>query len=253
MEVGTSSRGFVHAEDTYSGFSVCSYTGDTSQHTDACAEELRRALGGRIVVMPRQVHGTEIAVLDNSEMLEARIADGAPCVMLGEADGVVTNLKGIAIGVNTADCVPVVIVDEAAGVVAAIHAGWRGAVAHIIGEGVKAMGSLGASPDRMKAYIAPCIHVCCFEVGEEVASQFPEDCVVRPSESAGDKTGSGIKPHVDLVKFVTKELNAAGIATDRITIHPDCTRCNPVRYFSARALGIASGRNFTFVILKNQE
>lgn len=99
---------------------------------------------------------------------------------------------------------------------------------------------------RTLAFIGPSICVDCFEVGEEVAARFPEECVVRYAD--------GRRPHVDLPGYVWTVLCEAGLR--RANVRPFdkacCTRCHPDRYFSARSIGVESGRNFTFVMLKPQ-
>lgn len=234
---GTSMRGpEASASDSYSGFSVCNYTNDAEVHYTAHLCELQDYFTPDIdcIVMPRQTHTANVQVIRNHE----EAISGLP-----DIDAIVTDVPGILIGINTADCVPVVIVDEAAGVIGAAHAGWRGAVAGIIRRTVEAMRSIGAEPERCRAYIAPAICTDCFEVGEEVAARFPERYLDRTL---------GVKPHVDLKGYVAGELEASGLPPAQISIDQDCTRCNPMRYFSARALGIASGRNFTFVGLNSR-
>jgi copper oxidase (laccase) domain-containing protein len=85
--------------------------------------------------------------------------------------------------------------------------------------------------------------VCCFEVGDEVAAQFHPDDVVRHA---------GAKPHVSLAGAVTRTLRRLGVNEANICADAECTRCHHERYFSARALGIASGRNFSFISLKHR-
>lgn len=232
---GTTRRG-PEADEAlpYSGFSLCHYTGDNRRHTAACRKELCQWLGtdeSRLIV-PRQTHSTEVLTLT---------AENAACTMPEGVDSIVTRLKRTVIGVNTADCVPVLLHDAEAGVIAAVHAGWRGAVGGIIGKTVEAMAGEGAVPGRISAIVCPAICVDCFEVGEEVAARFPEECVSR---------NYGEKPHVNLPKYARLCLEAAGIGTGNIALTGECTRCEPLKYFSARKAGIASGRNFSFIMLK---
>lgn len=234
---GYSCRGELTSDaGSYEGFSLCHYVGDDPGHVSACRVELARELGVKpsLVLAPRQVHGTAVKIVDASCCDYGTIAKV-------EADALVTDLTGVAIGVNTADCVPVLLCDEDAGVVAAVHAGWRGAVAGIIDATVEKMTCIGAVCQRIHAFICPAICVGCFEVGEEVASQFPQNCVVRMP---------GSKPHVNLSEFAVICLGRSGVSRDNITFSGECTRCNPTRYFSARALSVASGRNFSYIMLK---
>lgn len=231
---GTTMRGVSgsHA-GPYEGLSVCGYTGDEEVHVRASLESLARLLGVRPedIVMPRQTHSTTVR----------RVGRGVGQEELYGVDGLVTTETGIVIGVNTADCLPVLLADSRGRVVAAVHAGWRGAVAGIVLKAVDEMVSAGASQEDIRAYIGPSIHSCCFEVGEEVAREFPERFVIR---------ADGEKPHVDLQGFVTWPLTEAGVRPENIEDSGECTRCQPERYFSARALGIKSGRNFSFIGLR---
>lgn len=231
---GTTVRG-QHADDLapYDGFSLCHYCGDTASHVATCHKELadRLNISPERIIIPRQTHSVNVLVAE----------DGAYDVHPEDIDAVVTRIHGLCIGVNTADCVPVIIIDKVNKVAAAIHAGWRGAAGGIVTETMKRMVSIGGDPQHCTAYIAPCICTSCFEVGEEVASQFPAKYVNRTY---------GVKPHVDLKLFIRDSLDHCGISGGEIHVHPGCTRCEPDRYFSARRLGISSGRNFTFVMLK---
>lgn len=226
-------RGAVKARDPYSGFNVCHYVGDNPAHVAHSRRELACALnvGVERLVVPRQTHSTAVAVIDRLPVDPA---------MIESVDAVVTRLRGVAIGVNTADCVPVVMADTEAGVIGALHAGWRGALAGITANAVAAMVSLGADPANIIAAMGPCICAHCFEVGEEVAEQFPEAMVTRPT---------GAKPRVDLAEFVATRLEDSGLSRINIALPKLCTRCDPHRLFSARALGTASGRIFTAIVM----
>lgn len=224
----------VLMEDPYSGFSVCIYSGDNENHYRENLRRLTDFLGidEKHIVMPRQTHTSNVLVLhslpDSPESLQ-------------DIDAVITNQKGLAVGVNTADCVAVLLVDEDNGVCAAVHSGWRGTVNNIAVKCVERMIETGADASSIKAFIPPCIHVECFEVGEEVAELFPSEYVNREL---------GSKPHIDLVSMIREQLKNSGIKSGNITASVDCTRCNPDKYFSARALGVKSGRNFSFTMLK---
>lgn len=232
---GSTRRGDItDASDPYAGFSLCHYTGDSPARVEAARKSLARWAGIETagIIVPRQTHGTRVAVIGR---LPADPSD------LDDADAVVTTLPDVLIGVNTADCVPVVLADTSAGIIAAAHAGWRGAVAGITDCTIDCMTRLGATAENIRAVMGPCIGVECFEVGEEVAARFPEQFINR---------SFGPKPHVDLPAFVAWKLAGKGIPPHNITLPAACTRCNPSHYFSARAAGIKSGRNFTFIMMR---
>lgn len=220
--------------DPYDGFNICQYTGDSPGHIASCRRMLCDKLGvdDNSLIMPRQTHSTNVLTIDKLPV-DPRLLDGV--------DGLVTHLKNVVIGVSTADCVPVVLADGKAGVIGVAHAGWRGAVGGVIKNIVAEMVRLGADVKMIKAALGPSICVECFEVGEEVASEFPQCCVVRRK---GWK-----RPHADLQRYVTDELVGCGVQKDNITpfLSENCTRCHPDKYFSARRLGIKSGRMHTLV------
>lgn len=225
------SRGEV-TDSPYSGFNVCHYTGDDPAKVERCRVYLagKAGIDPCKLIMPRQTHSINCRVIDSLPV----VADD-----LENVDALVTSLPGVAIGVSTADCVPVLLADPVNGVIGAAHAGWRGAVGGIIGVTLDRMIALGADPRYIKAVMGPCICKDCFEVGEEVARQFPDDCVVDEE---------GRKPHVDLPAYVASILIAGGVAPEAVAMPFACTKCDSDRYFSARALGISSGRNFSMIV-----
>lgn len=219
--------------DPYSGFSVCHYTGDDPLRVACARKRLANHVGvdeGKMV-FPRQVHSVNV--------MEVRPGDTPQ-----DVDAIFTREPDTLVGVSTADCVPVVLAEPSAGIVCAVHAGWRGAVGGVVQAGVEGMVTAGASRDRIVAAIGPCICTGCFEVGEEVASRFDSSVVVRTP---------GGKPHVDLAGAVRLMLLEGGLPPDAIAGPPECTRCNPMRLFSARALGISSGRVLTGIVMRNPE
>ena len=133
-----------------------------------------------------------------------------------------------ALGIKVADCLPVTLIDPARGVMANIHSGWRGAVQRIVDATVDA---IGATPTTI-AWFGPTIRVCCFEVGEEVAEQFPEQVIDR----------NNVKPHVDIAAFTAQLLQTRGITT--IYDSGLCTKCGDL-FHSHRKRD--KGRNLAIV------
>jgi YfiH family protein len=132
--------------------------------------------------------------------------------VLGEGDALFENTPGVVVGVKTADCVPVLLVDERNRAVAAVHAGWRGSAQEIASKAVGAMKDrFGTRPEDLHAAIGPAISSCCFEVGPEVAAQF-------------GKNVPG-KTKLDLIAINRGQLLAAGLAEDRIYSADLCTFC----------------------------
>ncbi|MDE6651730.1 MAG: peptidoglycan editing factor PgeF [Paramuribaculum sp.] len=222
-------RNTASPELPYSGFSTCSYTGDSTEHYLRCRTELAKFLSvdEDKIVFPHQTHSLNVAVVTE------------PATPLPDTDAIVTSLPSIALGIHTADCVPIVLADPESGIIGAAHSGWRGAAGDIAALTVAKMAEIGAKPGNIIAAMGPCICGDCFEVGEEVAEHFERFGAVDRSRS---------KPHVNLPLAVAASLESAGVSRDRIAMPPVCSRCNPSDFFSARRLGTASGRTLTIII-----
>ncbi|MGZ7078568.1 MAG: polyphenol oxidase family protein [Thermoanaerobaculia bacterium] len=146
-------------------------------------------------------------------------------------DALWTDDDGVALGIKVADCLPVSLIDPVRGLIANIHSGWRGAVQRITAETLDAIGATSSTT----GWLGPSIRVCCFEVGEEVAAQFPRAVIDRTR---------GPKPHVDLVTFTSEILRRHGI--ERIFDSGMCTRCDD-RFHSFRREPKRGGRNLAIV------
>jgi YfiH family protein len=179
------------------------------------------------LVCVRQVHGA--AVLRAREVGEGSEADALWC---HREDG------PCVVGVLTADCVPVLLADRGGEAVAAVHSGWRGTVAGVVPQTVRALAEAGVPPARLVAAIGPCIEQAAFEVGEEVAVQLDEAFVERRSWP---------KPHADLVGVVRSQLVVAGVPPTSIERVGACTHANPDRYFSFRRDGAGIGQMLSFI------
>jgi purine-nucleoside/S-methyl-5'-thioadenosine phosphorylase / adenosine deaminase len=152
----------------------------------------------------------------------------------GEGDALVSGAPGQVVGVKTADCVPILLVDSRLRVVAAVHAGWRGAVSRIVQKTVQAMVvRWNTRPQDLYAAIGPGIGRCCYEVGPEVAIQFGDD--------------SGRPTRIDLEDANRRQLLAAGIGAGRIYSAGLCTFCHPGEFHSFRRDGESAGRMISFI------
>jgi polyphenol oxidase len=149
---------------------------------------------------------------------------------LPEADAIVTSTPGLAIGILTADCAPVLFADGEARVIGAAHAGWRGALSGIIEATVEAMQKLGAAPERITAVIGPAISQKAYEVGAEYVECFLAEEPESEAFFMNDE-GSG-EPHFDLPGYVGERLARAGVGT--IADLGLCTYCEETRLFSYR-------------------
>lgn len=193
----------------------------------------RVSIHARDLFRVRQVHGRRVLVLG--------AGDDPSAIHLQEADGLVTSHSGQAVGVVTADCVPVLFSDCEARVVGVAHAGWRGVVAGILEATIEALKRVGGcTSQRLRAALGPSIGPCCYEVGPEVAVHFERmPSVVQQS--------AGQRPHLDLAAAVRHKLHGAGMPPDAIS-HPDlCTCCRSDLLFSYRRDGSATGHQLSLI------
>lgn len=146
-----------------------------------------------------------------------------------QADAMVTAVPGIALGVLTADCQPVLFADHRAGVVGAAHAGWKGAAAGILEATVDAMTALGAERGRITAIIGPTISQAAYEVGPEFFEEFLD---TDPENARFFINGHADRYHFDLPAFGLHHLRQAGIGHAEWTRH--CTYADPSRFYSYR-------------------
>ena len=160
----------------------------------------------------------------------AVIVDKPRNCTVSEADALVTRTPGLAIGALTADCAPVLFCDPEARVIAAAHAGWRGALLGIVEATVASMERLGAKPERVVAVIGPTISQRAYEVGTDYVERFlAEEQASSPFFMTDD--GSG-EPHFDLAGYVAERLARAGVGT--VSDLGLCTYCDETRLFSYR-------------------
>lgn len=184
-----------------------------------------------------QIHSTEVLIVD------APFTDTPP-----KADGLVTKTPGLAISALAADCGPVLFCDPKAHIIGACHAGWRGALAGVTTETLRAMESLGASRDNIHAVLGPCISQDSYEVGHDYRDSFVAE---NEAHDRFFKLGPNRKPHFDLKRFILAKLRKDGLT--HIEALPDCTYAQPEAYFSYRynthkVLG-DYGRNISAIML----
>jgi YfiH family protein len=180
-----------------------------------------------------QVHGARVVLASDAIDVAGRPREEADAIVADAESGV------HAVGVRVADCVPILVGDRRVGAVAAIHAGWRGIVAGVVGAAIAELGKF-ASKDYVAA-IGPCIEACCFEVGIDVA-----EAIAR---AAGDAlvvvARDGEKARVDLRRAVHAQLAKAHVHD--VEDVPGCTKCDASRFFSYRRDGEASGRHIAVI------
>jgi purine-nucleoside/S-methyl-5'-thioadenosine phosphorylase / adenosine deaminase len=184
---------------------------------------------GRLQLL-HQVHGCRV---------QAAPWEGRP-----DADAAVTDVAGQILGIETADCQPVLLVDPVRRQVAAAHAGWRGTVAGVTREAVAALVARGSRPSDIVAALGPSIGACCYEVGPELQEAF------GPDGAAFFHPGPRGKLHLDVRAANVRQLEKAGIPPGQIHQIADCTMCRADLYHSYRREGKRAGRMISYVGFK---
>ena len=241
----SSTRHGGYSQGNYGAFNVNLYCGDDPE----AIGENRKALCQLLkidqdrLVMPHQVHGTGITQIGRTFfMLKEKVRKAA----LEGIDALMTNMPNVCIGVSTADCIPIIIYDGEHHAASVVHSGWRGTVANITGAVVESMRvAYHSRPESLKAVIGPGISLKNFEVGDEVYEEFEK--AAFPMERIAKREG---KWHIDLWESVRLQLESAGVRPEHIQLAGVCTFDHVEDYFSARRLGIESGRILTGVVLR---
>jgi hypothetical protein len=184
-----------------------------------------------------QVHGVQARVIGDGEDREQ--------VLRAVGDVTLSRAPGVACGVRTADCVPILIGDRASGAVAAIHSGWKGTVANVAAAGVRALRELIGGEGDLVAAVGPHIETCCFEVGADVAAE------LAGCSSLGESAVivGGDKPHVNLRAIVRAQLEAEGLAATAIDDVRGCTVGDRERFHSFRRDGKVGGRLLSAIVV----
>lgn len=234
----------IAAESTrYGGVSPAPYqslnlgknTGDAPEHTAENRRRFCEALGfsPKQLAWSKQVHGAAVLLA------------AAPGGAMGY-DALVTQIPGVVLAVSVADCTPVLVYDPVHRAVAAVHAGWRGAAAGIVGKALCVLAErFGTRGTDCLAYIGTCIDECSFEVGPEVAAAFPPD--LKRFDPEHDKY------FVDLKKACAAQLRAFGVPDQQIDISPYSTVVHNSDYFSHRKEGGVTGRMMAVIGMAHPE
>ena len=192
------------------------------------------------LVTIRQVHSATIHIIRNASE-DLATPDGKAIL---EGDGLMTDQPGGLLAVGTADCIPVLVIDPHNKAVAAFHAGWRGTAARIVEQGIATMqATYGSWPGHLHAAIGPGIGPCCYTVGEEVHASFTTNFTY--ADQLFHHTGDDLK--LDLWQANRRQLLAAGLSGQHITVAGECTACTRTsrrerRFFSHRAEDGRAGR-----------
>jgi YfiH family protein len=198
---------------------------------------------GGTVVSVKQVHGTDILVLDRPL--------AGPATWQGGWDALVTNQPRLMLTVRTADCVPVLIHDQVRRVVSAIHAGWRGTVAGIVSKTIELLRRrFGCEPASLRLAIGPAIGPCCYEVDEPVLERVRDmgrDLDVNWQQAVEDRGGG--KAMLDLPALVRSQAMAAGLPLQSVQTVSLCTVCHPDLFYSYRREGAVVGTMYSGIML----
>lgn len=205
---------------------------------DEGARQLAALLGapGAPVARLKQVHGAAV--------VEAGGIPPGEVVVAGFGDAVVTTQRGLVVAIATADCVPVVLVDAEAGVLAAVHAGWRGTAARVVDAALDALEARGARAERLLALFGPSISRDAYEVGPEVLAAL--DGALPPGAAV---PGHGDRSWLDVAACNEAALLRRGVPAERIVRPSLCTFRAPERFSSYRRNGAKAGRIFTGALL----
>jgi len=219
--------------------------------------EQNKAVAGRVfcfepigLLTVNQVHGNDILAIEKP-------AKDLSALSKTDADAIITNQGGLAIGVLTADCVPIILADHVKKIIGIVHAGWKGTVNGIVKKAIDAMIiKFGSDRKTILAAIGPSIGPCCYEVGDVVIKEFVErfsdykDFItpLHPPLSKGGREDSGWR--LDLKMANLSQIMESGISKESITTENLCTSCRNDIFFSYRADGRITGRQLNFIMVK---
>lgn len=236
------------SKGAYASFNPGEYSGDDPEAVRANRKLLSEVIGipAERILAPFQVHGAEIRPIGPGFL---SLPEDEQRLYMHGVDALATNVPEVCVAVSTADCVPVLLYAPDVRAVAAVHAGWRGTVQRIAAKSVRFLvDEYGADPRFMKAGIAPSIGPDAFEVGEEVVEAFrAAGFEMLRIQKRNVVTG---KAHIDLWEANRLQLLAEGLSAENIELAGICTYTHPDEFFSARRLGVKSGRILSGIMIK---
>lgn len=243
-------RGLVDAANPYSGFNANAFYGDAREHVEQCQQELCDSLGisREKLIIPRQIHGTRVLEIKTGTIYAQPLED---------TDALISQERGVCLCVSTADCVPVFFHDALHNAIGIAHAGWRGTIRQIAARTLDAMRhAFDTQAPDISCVIGPSIGPEAFEVGDEVFeafadAHFPMEHIAfqRPSASRSNLP----RWHINLWKANKWLLTEYGVPPANIHVCGICTYTHHQRFFSARRLGINSGRITNGIMIKPQQ
>jgi polyphenol oxidase len=231
------------------------------KNRELLAKAITRSARTPIVTL-RQIHSSVLMM-----------ANGAGSTQPCKGDGLMTDKPGLLIGVQTADCIPVLVADRKRKVVAAFHAGWRGTAKRIVENGIGRMRlEFGSQPEDLVAAIGPGIGPCCYAVGEELLSEFTSQFAYAPelfhevydsdpvkqkypmlflTQRAPGHLPIGPSLHLNVAEANRRQLLDAGLKPGNISLVGGCTNCQPELFFSHRGSHGRAGRMLSLIGIRN--
>jgi len=194
-------------------------------------------------ITPQQVHGNTIVCIDETNLNE----------QFENTDGLITQLKGIALGTRVADCQGILLYDPEHQVIGNIHSGWRGTLQRIGSHAVQIMQeTYHTQPQNLKVYLSPSIHQCCFEIWEEVKQKFEKEFSEIPFDDLLKKGDfkEEQKYYLDLIALNRRVLNNLWIPEENISASELCSCCHKETIHSYRGDKETSGRNLCLMMIK---
>jgi len=230
--------GFLHAFSTRLGgvsslpsadLSLAYFKGDSNENTEENRRRFLKAIGAENVpiVSAKQTHSTERCTIESKQEAYAPQP---------ECDALITRLKGVLLGIQTADCLPILIGDTRSGVVAAIHAGWRGTAGRITERTISDLMLVhGVNPRDCLAALGPAACVDCYEVGDDVIERYKKEFGYWRNLLVNFKENG--KAHLDVREANIQQLRFCGFSEDRIHVAEYCTMHQNELFFSYRKEG----------------
>jgi|GEM_PF-296298 len=227
-----------------------SYSGDRDR---ADAWDMRQqwcreiGVGPEKIVTTGLVHGIAVKIANPED---SGLGSSPERAKTDIADAIITNHPDLALMVTHADCQSILIADSDHHAIAAIHAGWRGTVADIVGTTIRAMQeNYGSEASDLLVYLGPAIGVCCNEVGPEVTAAWREQVRDLGPLAELAVTRPGPKEHFDVSRANTLLLQRMGVQPEHIEVSATCTQCSTDEWFSHRGHGPGAGRQATVIMM----
>lgn len=219
------------SEGLFSSLNCSKFVGDDPKSVEKNLEFVRKSIGANKLITLKQIHSAKCIVVDEKSESDQ------------EADALVTQSEDIALGILTADCVPVLLFDPNKKIIGAAHAGWKGAKAEVIENTIEKMVSIGSNREDIVAEIGPCVHVESYEVDEDFLDNFPAEYFTKIRD----------KNHFDIVKFCRNRLKRRGISkisVDEIDTYKSHEKYFSFRYARQNSDGVC-GRNISVICLRS--